>query len=205
MMKRVAVALIAAGFLCISYSIWNIMESRHEQMSALSQAKTMIRHSQVKQISSVTNQGNTATKQGLTETHGTQGSKRESILGILQVPRLHKELPIVEGTNANMLEKGVGHFSASGLPGQHNQIVLSGHRDTVFRHFGELKKGDEVIVSLQSGRFLYVIDHMKIVKADDHTVIHSTKPKEELVLTTCYPFYYIGDAPDRYIIYAYPK
>jgi sortase A len=205
MMKKVAVALIAAGFFCISYSIWNIMESRQEQLSTLSQAKEMIRHSKIKQLSSETKQVSSITKQVMTEPHGVEGSQKESILGILKVPRLHKELPIVEGTNENMLKRGVGHFAGSGFPGQHNQIVLSGHRDTVFRHFGELKKGDEVIVSLQTGRFLYVIDHMKIVKADDRTVIHSTKPKEELVLTTCYPFYYIGDAPDRYIIYAYPK
>jgi sortase A len=198
MMKRVAAALIAAGVVCIIYSIWNIMESRHEQLSALSQAKEIIRHSKTKQFPD-------NAKRIPSKTHVISDPEIKDIIGILEVPRLHKELPIVEGTSENMLKKGVGHYTSSALPGQHNQIVLSGHRDTVFRQFGELRKGDELIVSLKSGKFLYVIDHMKIVKADDRTVIHPTKQKEELVLTTCYPFSFIGNAPDRYIIYAYPK
>ncbi|MED1204324.1 class D sortase [Heyndrickxia acidicola] len=205
MMKRAAVALFAAGVLCIGYSVLNSMESRHEQMSALSQAKRMIQNAHLEKMDPGIKVKKTAESKEVPKTNGKNGSEKESILGILRIPRLHKELPIIEGTSEAMLRKGVGHFTGSGLPGQHNQIVFSGHRDTVFRHVGELKKGDELIADLQSGTFVYVINHMKVVKADDRTVIHSTAPKEELILTTCYPFYYIGDAPDRYIIYAYPK
>nr|WP_229745354.1 class D sortase [Pullulanibacillus pueri] len=126
-------------------------------------------------------------------------------IGILYIPRLDKKLGIVEGTSPDQLEKGVGHYKSSALPGKNDQVVLSGHRDTVFRHFGEIQKGDDISVDLPYGTYTYVVDHMKIVDKDDRTIIHSTKPKEELVLTTCYPFSYIGDAPKRYIIYAYPK
>lgn len=60
--------------------------------------------------------------------------------GILEIPEIDAELPIVEGTDADDLAKGVGHYKDSYYPGDHGQIVLSGHRDTVFRRTGELKK-----------------------------------------------------------------
>ncbi|MBM7644559.1 sortase A [Scopulibacillus daqui] len=84
------------------------------------------------------------------------------------------------------------------------QVLLSGHRDTVFRHLGDLKPGDKIIVQMPYGTFQYSMKGWKIVSEDDTTVIHSTAPKEVLTLSTCYPFHYIGHAPKRYIITAYP-
>jgi sortase A len=81
---------------------------------------------------------------------------------------------------------------------------LSGHRDTVFRHLGELKMGDQLIVKVPNGSFAYKIIHTKIVDSKDTSVITLEKDHEELILTTCYPFRYIGNAPKRYIIYADP-
>lgn len=72
----------------------------------------------------------------------------------------------------------------------------------MFKRFDELELGDEFIVKLQYGEFKYKIVDTKIVDADDRTIIKSTSPREELVVTTCYPFGYIGDAPQRYIFYA---
>ncbi|MGG0028144.1 class D sortase [Bacillus safensis subsp. osmophilus] len=122
-------------------------------------------------------------------------------IGLLHIPKLRAELPIVEGTEADDLAKGVGHFHESYFPNQQGQIVLSGHRDTVFRRTGELVKGDQLIIELSYGRFVYEIEKTKIVKKDDQTIITLQQEKEELVLTTCYPFSYIGPAPNRYIIY----
>jgi sortase A len=130
--------------------------------------------------------------------------KSSDVIGILSIVRLKKELPIVEGTSEDQLAKGVGHYKTSGLPGHHDQIVLSGHRDTVFRDFGKIRIGDQLIVKMPYGSFTYIIKKTKIVDAGDRTIIHSTKPKEELVLTTCYPFHYVGNAPKRFIVYAYP-
>ncbi|NRD76043.1 class D sortase [Bacillus sp. BRMEA1] len=126
-------------------------------------------------------------------------------IGILEIPKIKAELPIVEGTNPDDLEKGVGHYKGSYFPDDHGQIVLSGHRDTVFRRAGELKIGDTVILQLSYGTFSYKITHTKIVKANDTSIITLQHQQEELVLTTCYPFHYIGNAPNRYIIYAKPK
>ncbi|WP_445492684.1 class D sortase [Niallia sp. 03133] len=130
--------------------------------------------------------------------------QKSEVFGKLVIPNISVELPIIEGTDSEDLEKGVGHYSTSAFPGENDQILLSGHRDTVFRRFGEIKLGDHVMIELPYGKYEYEIKYTKIVHADDTTIIGFTVPNETLVLSTCYPFRYIGDAPDRFIVYAYP-
>src|SRR5690606_9435267 len=125
-------------------------------------------------------------------------------IGLLYIPKLGRDLPIIEGTNPEELERGVGHYLGTALPGQKDQIVLSGHRDTVFRNFDQLAIGDTFVLKLPYGTFEYEIFDTEIVSADDTTVIRSTAPEEILTVTTCYPFYFIGNAPDRFIFYAKP-
>jgi sortase A len=132
----------------------------------------------------------------------TPSFKTGDIIGILEIPELKAELPIIEGTDEEELEKGVGHYAGTVFPGQKDQILLSGHRDTVFRKIGELKLGDELIVRMPYGDFTYEIIDSFIVDADDTTVIKPTAPEEILTLSTCYPFYFVGSAPDRYILTA---
>ena len=121
----------------------------------------------------------------------------------MTIPKLDETYPIIEGTEEEMLAKGVGHYPTTALPGEKEQILLSGHRGTVFQRLGELIAGDRFIIDMGYGKFEYEMRESQIVAADDTTVI---KPRGEEVLTlsTCYPFSYIGSAPDRYIIYAYP-
>ncbi|TYS62043.1 class D sortase [Bacillus infantis] len=128
--------------------------------------------------------------------------KTGDIIGILEIPALKAELPIIEGTDEEELEKGVGHYAGTVFPGQKDQILLSGHRDTVFRKIGELKMGDELVVKMPYGDFTYEIIDSFIVDADDTTVIKPTAPEEILTLSTCYPFYFVGSAPERYILTA---
>lgn len=126
-------------------------------------------------------------------------------IGILEIPIIDKELPIVQGTDEDSLKQGVGHYTGTVYPGQQDQILLSGHRDTAFTGLDKLKTGDSIIVKMQHGTFHYAVVGTEIVDADDTTVIRSTAPVEMLTLSTCYPFRYIGNAPERYIIYAEPK
>ena len=102
-------------------------------------------------------------------------------------------------TNEDELERGVGHYANSVLPGEKDNSVLSGHRDTVFRRLGEVGVGDLLIVKTTAGEFTYKVRQVRIVDADDRTVI-VPKPRATLTVTTCYPFDYIGDAPERYIL-----
>lgn len=126
------------------------------------------------------------------------------VVGLLEIPAIKSELAIVEGTDPDDLKKGVGHYQGSYFPGEGGQIVLSGHRDTVFRRLGELKAGDVLNIRMPKKDTKYEITGTKIVDAEDRTIITLQNEREELILTTCYPFSYIGNAPERYIIYAKP-
>lgn len=122
-------------------------------------------------------------------------------IGTLTIPKLNRSLPIFEGTSQEVLKQGVGHFQESVLPGDHNNSVLSGHRDTVFRGLGDVGVNDELIVETDIGQFLYKIKKVRIVDQHDRTVI-VPRPKSTLTVTTCYPFGFIGNAPKRYILVA---
>lgn len=123
------------------------------------------------------------------------------VFGSLTIPALKQTFPIVEGTDDAQLKQGVGHFVQSVMPGEGDNCVLSGHRDTVFTELGNLKIGDRVIVKTSTGSYTYEIRAIRIVDKDDRTVI---VPTDHAVLTisTCYPFRYVGHAPDRYILSA---
>ena len=104
-------------------------------------------------------------------------------------------------TGAKELKKGVGHFVGSVLPGISDNSVLAGHRDSVFRNLGELKLGDLLKVNTDYGTFTYDVHKIRIVTANDRTVIVPTADAV-LTLSTCYPFRFIGNAPKRYIVQA---
>lgn len=128
--------------------------------------------------------------------------KQGEEIGSLYIPKLNASLPIFHGTDEDELEKGVGHYANSVLPGEKDNSVLSGHRDTVFRRLGEVGVGDLLTVNTSAGEFTYKVNKVRIVDANDRTVI-VPKPRATLTVSTCYPFNYIGDAPQRYILVAY--
>lgn len=120
-------------------------------------------------------------------------------IGQLTIPVINATLPIFHGTDEDELERGVGHYRGSVLPGEPDHTILSGHRDTVFRELKDVEIGDELIVATSAGQFAYEVVDIYIVDAEDTTVIRPTG-KPTISLTTCYPFNFIGNAPDRYII-----
>jgi sortase A len=122
-------------------------------------------------------------------------------IGTLWIPRIKRRIAIIEGTGAKQLKLGVGHYEGSVLPGVSDNSVLAGHRDSVFRNLADLKVGDLMTVRTAYGTFVYEVQKIRIVKADDRTVIVPTK-EAILTLITCYPFRFIGSAPKRYIVQA---
>lgn len=192
MKKGLVILLFGGGVFCLMYGGWQLLSSTMAQNITLDQARSVV----------AANVPENKHKSG-SAPNDFQPEMNE-VIGILGIPKLEAELPIVEGTDEDHLEKGVGHYRGTAFSGQNDQIVLSGHRDTVFRNFGQLEIGDEVIIEMNYGTFTYVIQETEIVDADDRTVIRSTAPNEILTLTTCYPFSYIGSAPERYIVYASP-
>lgn len=201
MKKTVGIALLAFGILLTGLSASQLFRDHASQQEALAIAETLI----AARGSSPTADPNAAESGipagSLPDT--TADPAAEAVIGLLQIPALDETYPIIEGTEEQMLARGVGHYPTTALPGGNEQILLSGHRGTVFQRLGELQPGDRFIIEMGYGRYEYAMHRATIVAADDTTII-APQGEEVLTLSTCYPFGYIGSAPDRYIIYAYP-
>ena len=124
-----------------------------------------------------------------------------ALIGRLSIPRLHLSAMVREGVDRKTLKLAVGHIPATALPWQAGNVGVAGHRDTFFRGLKDVKTGDEIQFSTLSGDFQYVVESLTIVKPSDAGAL---APSSENVLTmvTCYPFYYVGDAPRRFVVRA---
>ncbi|WP_251549455.1 class D sortase [Neobacillus sp. DSM 110989] len=191
MKSKFPLLIILIGLIVMGIGVWQIIDVKVQTAASVEEAKKLVEE---KPIKTDKNTDETAPQPSFGDT-----------VGLLVIPKLKSELAIIEGTDPDDLAKGVGHYKGSYFPGDNGQIVLSGHRDTVFRRLGELKIGDSLQVKMPYGNFTYEITDTKIVKSDDTSIITLQNQKEELIVTTCYPFRYVGNAPKRYIIYAKQK
>jgi len=124
-------------------------------------------------------------------------------IAYMVIPKIKQKYQVYWGADAKTLKKGVGMFVSdiTTTPSGNGHTVLSGHRDTVFTSLGDLQENDYILVEYDKRVYIYQIQKHWITDANDRTVIVA-KDKPTLTLTTCYPFNYIGDAPERYIIEA---
>ena len=196
MKRMVGFGLLISGVALIGYAAFQIHWHHASAEKALAIAEEMI---------TTQKESDQADSESVGEIYKT-GALRyqvDDVIGILSIPALEETYPIIEGTDEEMLMKGVGHYATTALPGGNEQILLSGHKGTVFQRLGELQPGDRFIVDMGYGSYEYEMRESEIVAADDTTVI-TPRGEEVLTLSTCYPFSYIGSASERYIIYAYP-
>ena len=125
-------------------------------------------------------------------------------IGILRIPKINVEVPVLEGTDDLILNRGVGHVNGTAYPGENGNVAIAGHRDGFFRGLKDLVVGDKIeMITLQQTE-TYVIDRITIVEPTDVSVLQP-RPHSSLTLITCYPFYFIGSAPQRYIVQAFIK
>jgi sortase A len=125
-------------------------------------------------------------------------------IGILRIPKINVEVPVLEGTDDLILNRGVGHVNGTAYPGENGNVAIAGHRDGFFRGLKDVVVGDKIeLITLQQTE-TYVIDRITIVERTDVSVLQP-RSHSSLTLITCYPFYFIGSAPQRYIVQAYIK
>jgi sortase A len=118
----------------------------------------------------------------------------------LVIPKIELTSFVVEGTNHRSLLLGPGHMAKTAEPGDTGNAVITGHRDTFFRHLHELEKGDQIYVDRNGKRLVYQVTGKKIVEPDDVYVTRPTNDSQ-MTLITCYPTYYIGPAPKRLVVF----
>jgi LPXTG-site transpeptidase (sortase) family protein len=123
------------------------------------------------------------------------------IVGRLAIPRLKVRAMVREGTGERTLSLALGHIPGTALPGQKGNIGVAGHRDTLFRALRNVAANDEITLETPHDTLVYRVETTQIVKPEDVQVL-DPGPARELTLVTCYPFEYVGSAPDRFIVKA---
>ena len=126
----------------------------------------------------------------------------ESSLGRIEISTVGLEAMILEGTDSRTLRRAVGHIPGTPLPGQQGNVVITGHRDTFFRPLHKIRKDDEITLTTLSGSYRYSVDSTKVVEPEDTEAL-ADSDDSVLTLVTCYPFYFVGPAPRRFIVRAH--
>ncbi len=137
----------------------------------------------------------------IAEWRATQTPSAPPPLAVLRIPRVGVEAPVLEGTDDWTLNRGVGHIEDTAAPGVDGNVGIAGHRDGFFRPLKDITSGDLLEVETRAGVAQYHVDRVWIVNPDDVSVLDPT-PSPSVTLVTCYPFYYVGSAPQRFIVRA---
>lgn len=140
-------------------------------------------------------------KQRVAAYEASLNSRLSLPLGILKIPSIDLEVPLLEGTDDLTLNRAVGHIEGTPVPGSPGNIGVAGHRDGFFRGLKDIQTGDVIELFHQNRTDRYIVDEILIV-APEETSVLSERSKASLTLVTCYPFYFVGSAPLRYIVRA---
>ena len=122
-------------------------------------------------------------------------------LGTIAIPQAGIDAVILEGTSSTVLRRGVGHFPGTGLPGSRGNFALAAHRDTFFRDLRHIQPDDRVEITTPQETFVYQVESTRVVEPTAVDVLEEQKGGT-LTLITCYPFTYIGPAPQRFVVTA---
>ena len=123
------------------------------------------------------------------------------LVGRIEIPRLGISTIVLEGVGARTLRRGVGHIPETAPPGADGNVGLAAHRDSFFRGLKDIRKNDIIRIKTLDGSYQYRVEQTEIVDPEDTQVLADTG-LPELTLVTCYPFYYVGSAPKRFIVRA---
>jgi sortase A len=129
-------------------------------------------------------------------------AKDGDVLGRIDIPRLALSVAVFEGTKSQMLRLGAGHIEGTPLPGEAGNIGIAGHRDTFFRQLKDVRRNDEIQIQTPTELLRYQVDWVKIVAPSDLSVL-TPSTESTLTLVTCYPFWFLGSAPRRFVVRAH--
>jgi sortase A len=149
--------------------------------------------------------GGTARWSGARKARGAVATRAEAsrsgLIGRLEIPRLGVEAIVAEGTDSKTLRRAVGHVPTTSLPGEAGNVALAGHRDSFFRPLKSVRVGDRLRMTTPDGVFDYRVESKRVVGPEETTVLSSSRTPT-LTLITCYPFEYVGMAPERFVVRA---
>jgi sortase A len=186
LIRLIASCLIVAGFAALGYVAYVLVSARHFQKVEAA-----------KFSSPAATTPNFILPKHAGKPHVANGS----VLGTIEIHSVGVRAVVLQGDSSDVLRRGVGHVPSTPLPGEAGNVALAAHRDTIFRPLRNIKAGDLVVLRTNRGSVEYRVRSTEIVPPDDIGVLDS-RGANELTLITCYPFYYVGHAPDRFIVRA---
>ncbi len=136
------------------------------------------------------------------ETPGEASLRDGEVIGRMEIRALKLSVPILSDYETKSLRDGIGHIPGTANPGGLGTMGLAGHRDTYFRPLKDIRRGMDIRISNRSGAYHYLVDSTEVVQPDAVEVL-DIQSRPELTLVTCYPFYYVGSAPRRFIVHAH--
>ena len=128
-------------------------------------------------------------------------SSMSGLIGRIEIARLGLSVIIIEGDDGKTLRRAAGHVPGTALPGQLGNVGITAHRDTFFRPLRNIQLDDVITLTTLQGEYRYRVVYTKVVRPTDVAVLDSTGG-EILTLVTCHPFYFVGAAPNRFIVRA---
>jgi sortase A len=137
----------------------------------------------------------------LTSAHNPLPAATAGLIGRIDIPRIGVSAIVIEGAGGKTLRRAVGHIPGTALPGETGNVGISGHRDTFFRPLRNIERNDIITFTTLHGEYRYRVVSTKIVSPGDVAVLDRSVT-ETLTLVTCYPFYFVGSAPNRFIVRA---
>lgn len=179
--------LLMSGVLALSYVGLTLLDARIYQQRAQSTLERQISAQDARET-----------------TLPRSKAKEGDVLGRIEIPRIGLSVMVLEGTTSQTLQRGVGHMEGTALPGESGNVGIAGHRDTYFRGLKDIRANDEIQIQTAAGITQYEVDWIQITVPSDGGIV-SSATKSALTLVTCYPFYYIGAAPERFVVHAHRR
>ncbi|MFZ0772134.1 MAG: class D sortase [Candidatus Sulfotelmatobacter sp.] len=174
------------GILALGYAAFTLLDARLYQVSAKRSLENQIQ-----------------VEKEHTQTQPKPAVKKGDLLGRMDIPRLGISVAVLQGTGSRILRLGAGHIEGTPLPGETGNSGIAGHRDTFFRELKDIRTNDEIQLQTPTGLFHYEVDWARVVEPDDTTVLEPSTTENTLTLVTCYPFYFLGPAPERFVVRAH--
>ena len=180
MVRAISYILVLAGLVAAGLGLHSIWSTRQAEKQAEDQWDQVSRPQEAAPIRKV---------------------KKGETFARLSIPRLESRWVVLEGADTNELKRGPGHLVQTAMPGARGNCVIAGHRDTQFRVLRNVKIGENISVEMGGRTYVYRVVDRHVVAPTDTRPLKPT-PNSSLTLVTCYPFYYVGPAPKRFVIRA---
>ncbi len=195
--RRMELALWAVGTICVA--AWSVERSQATLTQAAAVAE--LERAWRDEAAAAMNQSSWSEQRVAKYETTLAESRNLRALGLLTIPAVDTRVVVFEGTDERVLDVGAGRVPGTARLGDAGNLAIAAHRDGFFRGLRNIKPGDEVSIRHANGTDVYVVSQTSIVSPDDVSVLAETSTPA-VTLITCYPFYFVGDAPERFIVRA---